>query len=130
MEQMKNKKGFTLIELVIVIAILGILAAIIIPQISNISDKSKHVAFDSEVKVLHQAAVMFTIDYPDTRTIWNDFADTKAKEVIITEANMHEAWNLYLDKFPQDPTRPKGSTFSVEITEEGKITISPDTYGK
>lgn len=39
---MKNKKGFTLIELVVVIVILGIIAAIAIPAFSSYIDKSKN----------------------------------------------------------------------------------------
>lgn len=37
----KNKKGFTLVELIVVIAIIGILAAVLIPQYSGFQDKAR-----------------------------------------------------------------------------------------
>ncbi len=38
---LKNKKGFTLIELIVVIVIIGILAAVLIPRMTGFTDKAK-----------------------------------------------------------------------------------------
>lgn len=46
----KNQKGFTLIELMIVIAIIGILAAIAIPQFSSYRSKSFNSAAISDIR--------------------------------------------------------------------------------
>lgn len=129
MTKINNRKGFTLIELVVAIAIMGILVSIVVPNLYDARMRARHVAFDAQVDQLYQAATLFTIDYPETHTNWNGLANEKARDVEITNVNMHEAWYLYLAVYPEDPTRPKGSTFSVEIMEDGEIRISPDSYG-
>lgn len=127
---MKNCKGFTLIELIIVIAILGILIAIIVPSLTDAKERAERAAFDTQVEQLYNAAVMFTIDYPHTPVIWSAPAGYKARpDVEITDSNIHETWMLYLSEFPSDPTRTKDSTFVVEISDKGEIYITPDTYG-
>lgn len=52
LKKQKNQKGFTLIELMIVIAIIGILAAIAIPQFSSYRAKSYNTASVSDVRNL------------------------------------------------------------------------------
>ena len=46
-----NKKGFTITELVIVIAVIAILAAVLIPTFSGVIDKAKKSAADQEAAV-------------------------------------------------------------------------------
>jgi len=58
----ENRKGFTLIELIVVIALLAILSAILIPSISNYIHSAKVVTDQSSVRTLNSLTALYSID--------------------------------------------------------------------
>ena len=59
---MKNRKGFTLIELMIVIAIIGILAAMAIPNFKKARESAREKACYSNIRVILGAIEMYNMD--------------------------------------------------------------------
>lgn len=72
----KNKKGFTIVELVIVIAVIAILAAILIPTFANVTDSAKKAALQANIRNAYTeyvAAHADSADYvPETDVIFSD----------------------------------------------------------
>lgn len=60
---MKNRKGFTLIELMIVIAIIGILAAMAIPNFRKAREAARQKACYSNIRVILGALEMYNMDH-------------------------------------------------------------------
>lgn len=65
----KNQKGFTLIELIVVIAILGILAAIAIPRLAGFTDRANSSAVVAEAKTILTAYSTLVADEPTRTTL-------------------------------------------------------------
>ncbi|WP_029912964.1 type II secretion system major pseudopilin GspG [Pelobacter seleniigenes] len=64
-----NNRGFTLIEIMVVVVILGILAAIVVPKLLDRPDQAKVTKAKVDMKGLEEALGMFKLDngfYPST----------------------------------------------------------------
>ncbi|OHB55156.1 MAG: hypothetical protein A2173_00285 [Planctomycetes bacterium RBG_13_44_8b] len=57
---MRNAKGFTLIEILAVVVILGILAAIVVPQISRSNTSAKQSALATDLQLLRRFIMIYT----------------------------------------------------------------------
>ena len=67
MKNAKKNKGFTLIELVIVIAIIAILISIAAMKYSSTNLAAEAAAHNANVKVLKSAGMLYLIDHPDSK---------------------------------------------------------------
>ena len=62
-QKLRNKKGFTLIELMIVVAIIGILAAIAIPNFLKYQCKSKQSEAKTNLAAIHTSMTSYMAEY-------------------------------------------------------------------
>ena len=72
---MRKNKGFTLVEILIVVVILGILAAIVIPQFSDASTQSKVSSCRSSLQSLRSQIQLYKIQHNDNPPTLADFED-------------------------------------------------------
>ena len=59
MTKMRKRKGFTLIELVIVVAIIGILSLMILPQFNNVTNDAKVSTYEANCQTVVSAIAMY-----------------------------------------------------------------------
>ncbi len=87
----RDEKGFTLIELMIVIAIIGILAAIAIPNFIQYRKRSYNTSANADSKNVYTAAQAYYTDNPSGQPSLGDlkqygFRQTKDVVVVVTAA--------------------------------------------
>lgn len=65
-----NQRGFTLIEIMVVVVIIGVLGAIVVPQFMNRPDQAKVTAARTDIQAIATALEMYRLDtfsYPSTQ---------------------------------------------------------------
>lgn len=60
---MRNKKGFTLIEMLIVVVIIGVLGAVIVPSMSGSSDKARKAACKANVRNIQSTIELMAFEH-------------------------------------------------------------------
>jgi general secretion pathway protein G len=95
-----RRRGFTLVELLLVLVILGVLAAIVIPKFSGRTQQAKVQAAVTQISTFRTALDAFEVDngyYPKGRTGLQD---------LIVQPRDAQNWRgpyLQTDRVPQDP---------------------------
>ena len=96
----RSQFGFTLIEVMIVIVILGILAALIVPKVMGRPDEARVVAAKQDIATIMQALKLYKLDnrrYPTT----DQGLDALVRKP--GSAPVPDNWKSYLEKLPLDP---------------------------
>jgi general secretion pathway protein G len=93
-------RGFTLVEIMVVVVILGILAVLIVPRVVGRTDEARTVAAKQDVAAIMQALKLYRLDngrYPTTEQGIAALVTKPQSEPV--PAN----WQKYLDRIPKDP---------------------------
>ncbi|QSI75799.1 MULTISPECIES: type II secretion system major pseudopilin GspG [Niveibacterium] len=99
---LRRNSGFTLIEVMVVIVILGVLAALIVPKVMGRPDEARAVAARQDIAAISQALKLYKLDnrkYPTTEQ------GLQALVQKPTVAPVPDNWKAggYLEKLPKDP---------------------------
>lgn len=92
--------GFTLIELMVVLVIIGVLAALIVPNVLERADDARTTAAKTDVNNLMQALKLYKLDNQRYPT-----ADQGLQALLVKPSTspIPGNWKSYLDKLPNDP---------------------------
>ena len=103
-----RQRAFTLVEILVVVVILGILAAIVVPQFSNASEDSKESALQQDLFRIRQQIELYANhhngDYPDLANFIDQMtlpSDLDGNTAAIGTAGYH--YGPYLQKMPNNP---------------------------
>ena len=98
--RIRRQTGFTLIELMVVLVIIGVLAALIVPNVLDRADDARVTAARTDVNNITQALKLYKLDnmrYPSAE---------QGLDALVRKPSSGPAalnWKPYLEKLPADP---------------------------
>lgn len=132
----KNNKGFTLVELVIVIAILALLVGLLAPQYTKYVEKSRKAADADNLEEMVKAVQVYEADTDsDAALAAGDYSIELSTTVapVLTGDGLQEALNEYVPDYTSKKLKSKKWADNkikadINVTTDGKITVtySPD----
>ncbi|MFD1711645.1 type II secretion system protein GspG [Ottowia sp. GY511] len=98
--RLRRSAGFTLIEMMVVLVIIGVLAALIVPNVLDRTDDARATAARTDVHNIMQALKLYKLDNLRFPT-----AEQGLQALVVrpTTAPAPNNWKPYLEKLPNDP---------------------------
>ena len=93
-------RGFTLIEVMVVIVILGVLAALVVPRVMSRPDEARAVAARQDIASLMQALKLYKLDNRRYPTTEQGLGALVARP---SAAPQPDNWKPYVERLPNDP---------------------------
>lgn len=116
MKKIKNTKGFTLMEMLIVVAIIAILIAIAIPTFTAQLEKAREAADIANIRSTYSEAMVAYLEGNGTAAV----TKPTAKMTQTKKGWDSVEWPDYLGK-TNIPEPTKGDTVTVTVDAEGKV---------
>ena len=124
-----EESGFTLVELLVVMLILGLLAAIAIPSFFNQRDKAKDADAKAGVRTAQTAMETYATDHGGQYTPTPSVADLRTIEQTLNDVTL-SAPTSTADSYTVTATSTTGNTFSINRASTGITTYTCTTGGQ
>jgi general secretion pathway protein G len=120
---MKAKSGFTLVEILIVVVILGILAAIVIPQFTDASTQAKESALASDIQMMRSQLELYKIQHNDNLPDCTN--QTTFEACMLAQTDQYGAvgtdFGPYMGKTPSNPFVSGDATDDITFAASGTV---------
>lgn len=111
---LRNNKGFTLIELIVVVGIIGILVGIASPRFTGFNKDARVATLQADVKTLETAALVYNVENEG----WPVTDETTPTAETVTE--LATATGLSANKFFEIDAEKKGATSKSALSDTVK----------
>ena len=125
----KNNKGFTLVELLVVIAIIGILAVVAVPALFKNIEKGKVAELESDIISIRSAALSFYAEnsrYPSVTNLVEGTGDDETK----IKSEVESLGNPFKGVYSISGTEPGKALLTIDLSGAGAVKLSKDAAEK
>lgn len=119
LKKLKNNKGFSLVELLIVIAIMGVLAVIAFNMFGGVLTNSKKRADDQQAKNIEKAILTYCIDSGDWELTKAYKSATDTTAIDITNGDSHALIQVLMEPIFNKEGKEFGPYLSLKDPEKG-----------